>query len=341
MQMAQASKVKNVVPVVVLDDFVRPPTLVRAQPLAPNCHDAHLQTALPAFHVLHQLGFLTALGCVCALPLITEGDEAKLLVCVNKVKLAAKVLGAPLRKHHTDALKLVGEYVAAPLNVEDDYILLSPRVVRKQWDRLREGNHGCAGVSNTIEDRRRIAERFKIFAKRQKGQGKPATSCPSSAKAKQNTPIREVARVAEILDTWFAVPLPSDVVSPQDFQRLCHVLDVHYDPRAHYGFEWRPCNNSFRECADIVISDQKHQGSPDELSFVLDCHVPGAALALTRSEHSEHVDTLLQLRARRASSEPDVFAHRVSALLQLLAQTDRMSFIACDFKGHSHSPIGR
>ena len=88
---------------------------------------ADRQASLPVFDVLQRVGFVTIVGCVCAVPMRSERGALGLLVCTARLQLAARAVNCSLHKRNVTA------FMRAGIKVGGTGILLQPHVVREQW----------------------------------------------------------------------------------------------------------------------------------------------------------------------------------------------------------------
>ena len=197
----------------------------------------------PAFVVLRACGFITPLGCICAVPILHDSNPY-FLVCPERLKVAALALGMPLRKKTLMHFTRTGRPGADSLS-----LLIQPRLVADQWREVEK-----ITVPSAL-----FAERFWKYSAR--------VTWPH-AKACMH-PVFE----------WFGVGLPAEALDDSALRACFSAVDLAVASEQHYGFDWLPL--TIHRVSEVLLRRDASDGHfPSKLAFLTGYRIPGPPLRL-------------------------------------------------------------
>ena len=250
--------------------------------------------SLPAFSALQKVGFVTAVGCVCCLPVRGEDCILRLHVCTVRLALAAKALGEPLAAKHIRAFMRTGQVDKRV----DTQVIVECETLAEQWvsfDRLDYG---------TSESRAKFASRLQAVSKKKNAATLPMQNLSS-----------EVARHF----TW-GVPCAKDSIDEEALEEFLRKTGGNYRAGAHYGLCWTPIHNQ-RLSYQFTFLDSINGCNPARTSFVVDMFVPGPSHILGANDRTtEALQKLLSCRSKALDTSP----HPLDVLLEEAASDERM-----------------
>ena len=222
---------------------------------------ADLQASLPSYAVLRGAGFVTAVGCVCAVPMLIDrdGEKVGLRVELQRLELAGKALGESLRRSALKALASTGECI------DEKSVWLSADLVAAQWARLPR-----LETLDSKDSRTKFVERFKRILK--------ARYTPEEAETGGCTSFPP-----------YGVPVSAAGIDESLLEELTSHLGLPYARGSHYGLGWALHTQLVRHREIDFNGDEEREGLvlASMLGFVLGRAVPSQARRLNAEDQDE------------------------------------------------------
>lgn len=210
------------------------------------------------FAILHKVGYVTSLGCVCCIPVRVEKDQIHLRVCTQRLVCAARALGESISKCQLRAfMRNCSNDKECPSMVSIDC-----KTLNHQWKSMSTLD------DTTIEHRAKFAARLK--ASIHKKNWKPLISG-------ENSP--DIA-------SDFGFPYAKEWIDEKLLSEFLVATSLGpYRPGAHYGLFWKSGPHRRTSYATSVL-DAQCGCHPSTMSFIHNLKIPGPMRVLNTDEES-------------------------------------------------------
>lgn len=252
------------------------------------------QDSRPAFSALQKVGFVTAVGCVCCLPVRGEDRKIRLYVCTVRLALAAKALGEALTNKEIRAFMRTGHIDKRV----DTQVIVECDTLVEQWVSFDHLDYG------TCESRAKFVSRLHRLSRKNQGQTLPVQNISSE-------PARHFA--------W-GVPCTKDSIDEEVLEEFLSKTCGKYRLGAHYGLCWAPIPNH-RLSHKFTLLDSSIDCNPAKTSFVADVFVPGSVHRLCANDKATHA---LQRLLSRRSKDLEASPHPLDVLMDEVSSDERM-----------------